>query len=323
LLAAWLVGAPADAAGRFDPGNVLGPKACKDCHPSETAAWERTAHHASRQAGRLPRAKEILAALGLRGELEASPLCARCHVTLQEEKGRAKAVAGVSCESCHGAARSWLPLHSDLGPGATRATETPAHREERLGASLAAGMLQPQHLYSVVANCYGCHTVPQERLVNRGGHTPGSRIELLAFSQGAVRHNFLDSAVKNREASAERKRLLFVVGHMLDLELALRGLATATADGPYARALLERVSRATVELERIRAATGIAEIGRILAAAKGVALRPNNEAALAAAADTVSSAAQDFADQPDRQDLAGVDPMLPSAASYKGPVYRP
>jgi len=38
---------------------------------------------------------------------------------------------GVSCESCHGAAKRWLTIHNDYGAGKTRDTETPEHKEKR------------------------------------------------------------------------------------------------------------------------------------------------------------------------------------------------
>jgi len=328
LLAAAVLlagGSVVAAAGRYDPASVVGPKACRDCHTAEYEAWERTAHAKSKDEEGSGRAKAIRAALGVQAPLDESPLCASCHVTEQEEKGgKLKAVAGVSCESCHGAAREWLDAHADYGKGATRATETSDHRTDRLGASMAGGMLRPQNLYSVAANCYQCHTVPQEQLVNRGGHPAGSAIELVSWSQGAVRHNFMQSGgARNRETSPERKRLLYVLGRMLELEFGLRGLAGATAGGRYAEALSERVAQAIADLEAIRAAAGIVEIDAMLAAARVVKLAPGQAAALGAAADTVSTAAQDFAEQPDRHSLLAVDAMIPGPSAYRGPVYKP
>ena len=53
-------------------------------------------------------------------------------------------------------------------------------------------MLRPSQLYEVMANCYQCHTVPHEDLVNRGLHSTGNgNFELVEWSQGSIRHNFL------------------------------------------------------------------------------------------------------------------------------------
>ena len=53
-------------------------------------------------------------------------------------------------------------------------------------------MNNPHNIYLIARQCYDCHTVPNERLVNVGGHLAGSQdFELVAWSQGMVRHNFL------------------------------------------------------------------------------------------------------------------------------------
>ena len=102
-------------------------------------------------------------------------------------------VAGVSCESCHGGAADWLAIHADYGgDGVTKATESAEHRAQRVEDSIAHGMNNPHNIYLIARQCYDCHTVPNEKLVNVGGHLAGSQdFELVAWSQGMVRHNFL------------------------------------------------------------------------------------------------------------------------------------
>ena len=53
-------------------------------------------------------------------------------------------------------------------------------------------MRNPVNVYLLAQSCYRCHTVPDERLVNVGGHHAGSLdFELVSWSQGTVRHNFV------------------------------------------------------------------------------------------------------------------------------------
>lgn len=56
----------------------------------------------------------------------------------------------------------------------------------------------------------------------------------------------------------------------------------------------------------------------MLAATRGLALAVGNGAALLRAAEAVSVAAQDFGDQGHRDELAAVDPLLPTSDRYRG-----
>ena len=47
-------------------------------------------------------------------------------------------------------------------------------REERRIKAAAAGMIRPEDTYAVAANCCECRHVPNEKLVNTGGHTFGT-----------------------------------------------------------------------------------------------------------------------------------------------------
>ena len=179
---------------------------------------------------RLPRAKEIADKLGLQS-IKRNDVCTQCHYTKQIEDGRERVVAGVSCESCHGGARDWVALHNDYGgPGVTKASESAEHRAKRVADSVAQGMNNPHNIYLIARQCYDCHTVPNEKLVNVGGHLAGSQdFELVAWSQGMVRHNFLrGGGTTNATPSQEELRVMYVVGVMTDLEYSLRATAAAT-----------------------------------------------------------------------------------------------
>ena len=176
-----------------DPAKIIGADQCAKCHQPEVQQWMQTPHFATFETlHRLPRAKEIADKLGLQS-IKRNDVCTQCHYTKQVEDGRERVVAGVSCESCHGGARDWVALHNDYGgPGVTKAAESAEHRAKRVADSVAKGMNNPHNIYLIARQCYDCHTVPNEKLVNVGGHLAGSQdFELVAWSQGMVRHNFV------------------------------------------------------------------------------------------------------------------------------------
>ena len=303
---------------RPDPAAVVGPDACGECHKSSVAAWKLTHHSTTFKA--LPRskkAKEIASKLGLK-RIKAESDCLTCHFTSAMNGAKTKPIAGITCESCHAAGKNWIKLHSDYGgKGMTMETEAPAHKTARYASSEAAGMIRPSRLYEVAANCYSCHTVPNEKLVNDGGHTAGSKFELVAWTQGEVRHNVWYSK-ENNEASTDRKRMMYVVGKALDLEYALRGVAKATANATYAKSMARRAKAAKKVMQAISVAIKAPEVDKILVAASEAKLKLNNEVALTAAADKVATAAKLLAANYDGSQFGGIDGMLPAANKYKG-----
>ena len=316
----WLADSAAASAQqlKLDPAKVMGPDACGECHKTSAAAWKETTHAKTFKS--MPRGKEakkIAKNLGLK-RIKAESDCLSCHCTSAEKSGKVKPIAGIVCESCHGAGKDWIKLHSDYGgKDVTRENEDPAHKKERYAKSEAAGMIRPGRLYDVASNCFGCHTVPNERLVNVGGHPAGSKFELVSWTHGEVRHNVWYTK-ENNESSAPRKRLMYVVGLMLDFEYGLRGVAKATKKAKYAKAMARRASRAKKALAKVAKAVQAPEIAEILAVAKGAKLKLNNEAALTAAADKVAAIARGFVESRDGSQLAAVDPLVPGADKYKG-----
>jgi hypothetical protein len=305
---------------RCDPAKVLGPDSCTKCHESEMLAWRETPHFATFEAlHRTPEAKNIADRLGLRS-IKRNDQCTKCHYTMQGEEGRERAVAGVSCESCHGAAQDWITLHSDYGgPTATKAIETPDHRKNRVAESIAAGMNNPANLYTIARQCLACHTSPDERLVNVGGHAAGSAdFELVAWSQGKVRHNFLRTdGASNALSSPERLRVMFVVGVMADLEASLRATAAASEKAAYGVAAATRAARQKRRLYEISQLVENPHVTAAMQAALGARLKLNNRETLVAAADAVGKAAYEFADTADGAELTAIDPLLPRPEQYK------
>ena len=99
-------------------------------------------------------------------------------------------------------------------------------------------MIREDRIDLIADNCYSCHTVPNQDLVNTGGHLAGSDIELVSWSQGEVRHNYLLNQTKNAPESPQRLRIFYVVGQVTDLEYSLRGGLQITVKGPYQVAML-------------------------------------------------------------------------------------
>ncbi len=303
-----------------DPARVVGPEKCGECHKSELATWGLT-HHAQtfQEMHRKPRAQEIVGKLG-GSRIKVNPYCLTCHYTEGMRDGKSVAMWGVTCESCHGAARDWVDVHNSYGPkGTTKETETAAHRTERLAKSAAAGMIRPQELYRAVSNCFQCHTVPDEELVNVGGHKPRSEFELVAWSQGEIRHNFKNSAdAKNRPATAAHKRVLFVTGIALDLEYSLRAAARATKAGPYLDSASQAIAGARKRLQAVQAVTPLPAVAAMLKATDDLVAKAGDSAPLLRAAESVGTAAKGFVAEHDGNALASLDKLLPAASTYRG-----
>jgi hypothetical protein len=303
-----------------DPTRIVGSDQCAKCHQAEVQQWMRTPHFATFDTlHRTPKAKQIADRLGLRS-IKRSDVCTQCHYTEQNQGGRTRVVAGVSCESCHGGAADWLALHADYGGvGVTKEQELAEHRAKRLAESIAHGMNNPHNVYLMAKQCFNCHTVPNERLVNAGGHIAGSQdFELVAWSQGIVRHNFLRTGgTSNGAASPAELRVMFVVGVMTDLEYSLRAAAVATEKSTFGMTSGERAARMKRRLHEVQALIHEPLIQPALDAVATVELRLGNTAAIVAAADAVGKAAYKFAEEADGEKLTALDPLLPQPTQYK------
>lgn len=314
--------APLRAALAAAAERVVLPGRCRECHAAEFEAWEETAHATGFESlHRSPRAKEIAGRLDLplirRGVGDEAPACLSCHYTPVVRRGRLRAGGGVTCESCHGPARDWVALHARYGvPEADfqRAArlETASHRAKRIADSTAAGMRRSSHVVELAATCFGCHTVANEELVDRGGHSTGGDFELVAWSE-RIRHNFLESyKTGDGRTNAERprawKRVLYVVGRTLAVEHALRGVAAAARGDLYLAAMRDRVEAAIDDLLAIDDRVEIPEVRTVIAAAEAVELTLGHPD-LAATADAVRKAAKEFAAGADGDALAALDPL--------------
>jgi hypothetical protein len=303
-----------------DPAKILGPDSCTKCHEKEMQQWHSTPHFATFEAlHRKTEAKAIADRLGL-GSIKRNDTCLTCHYTEQEVNSRTRVIAGISCESCHGAAKDWVALHNDYGgPNATKESETPEHRQERIASSVKAGMNNPANIYLIARQCLNCHTTPNERLVNVGGHAAGSKeFELVSWSQGMVRHNFLRTGGGvNGEATPAELRVIYVVGVLADLEASLRATAVATAKAPFGISSARRAAGLKKKLYEISKLIKDPNIEIALEAALSVPLKLQHQAELTSAADTIGKAAFEFASTADGNTLSALDPLLPQPSQYK------
>ncbi len=302
-----------------DPAKTVGPNACAECHKQETEAWKGSHHF--KTFSDMPRSKEaneIAKKMGLR-RIKSESLCLTCHFTVQEKQNREEPVAGISCESCHSAGADWIKVHGTFS-GKTEKTESKAEEEARWKLADSKGMIRPHSLYRLAKNCYSCHVVPQEKLVNVGGHTPGSAFELMSWSQGEVRHNtWYSKGKENVAADSARKRMLYVVGLGVELETGIRAVSDATARQPYAFAMAKRVDAARKKLAAAaKAAPDVPELKKLVEYAYSAGLKLNNKPALTAAADGVSKEIASITEKYDGSKMAGIDPLLPTPDKFKG-----
>jgi hypothetical protein len=157
------VAAPADAQYQF-----TGPGKCTTCHDHDrqAAKWQREepallkdkAHYNTRKQLDAPKSASYAKAIGLADPYDLKGSCVACHATVF----RGDANAGVSCESCHGAASGYLELHQVKGSYAK---------------SVAAGLRDLKGKTAVVAKtCVACHFTPDKRLA-AAGHPTGANFD--------------------------------------------------------------------------------------------------------------------------------------------------
>ena len=303
---------------------VTGPESCTECHVEEIEAWKHTKHRKTLNElpGR-PETAAMLLRLGLTN-VKGERQCQDCHFLGKIIDGEYQTVAGIACESCHGAAQDWLKTHGVYGKGITQATESAEHRTARRAQAVAGGMITPGNLYALGAACYACHIVADEKITNVGGHIPGSAgFNLLTWSQGEVRHTILHTGNKsNPEASPEHRRELFVIGCILETEFCFRAVARATEKAVFGITQARRADAARQLLEKIQGLAPTPELAEIVAIAQATGLRLNNAAALMAAADKIAGLGRKLAGRINGAQLAGLDVLLPGPEHYKGKPYQ-
>ena len=302
-----------------EPAKTVGPNACAECHKQEAEAWTLTHHFKTfRDMPRNKDANGIADKLGMK-RVKSEPLCLTCHFTVQQKDGREEPVAGISCESCHSSGADWVKGHGGYS-GKTEKTETKEEADARWKLADSKGMIRPRDLYALAKNCYSCHVVPQEKLVNVGGHTAGSKFELVSWSQGEVLHNtWYSKGKENVAANAARKRMLYLVGLGVELETALRAVGQSTARKTYAFEMAKRADQARKQLAAAaKAAANVPELKTIVQLGYSAGLKLNNDRALTAAADGISKQVASLTEKYDGSTLAAIDNLIPGPDKIKG-----
>jgi len=166
-------------------------------------------------------------------------------------------------------------------------------------------------------NCLSCHVVPQEKLVNTGGHPAGSEFNLVSWSQGIVRHNTFYSA-DNNMASPERKRMMAVMGVAAELQIGLKAaIAVNDAGGDYAKALAARIQKSKAALADMAEKTSSAGVQAIYAAVADIDMAaPMDKASVFTAIDNIASSAQALSNK--GADLSALDALVESYGEYHG-----
>lgn len=321
----------AEIAYHLDPAKVMGAAACGQCHAAEVAAWQHT-HHFLEAVGGTDNGGKYVKAMHRRNaadkiarnlspkkhmRMKHASLCMGCHYTVHIGEDGSPAVisgpnCGVSCESCHGAASDWIKVHS--------VTNNP----DALIKAAKLGMIRPSDYYHLAANCFSCHTVPNEKLVNTGGHKAGSDFELVSWLSGEVRHNLQKSGGKvNAEIPKAQQRMLYIIGRAVDLEYSLRGMAKATVAGAYSKAMKDRINKAMGHLNEIEKASGLEQVKQMIAAVNVSELKPGNAEAIDKMADAVQKISIGLANSGDGTKLASIDSLIPGPDKYMGTPYKP
>jgi hypothetical protein len=321
-LASLLLGLPLVAAPVVE--RVMGPEACAECHIQEIETWKLSVHF--KTFSKLPARPEtavMLGKLGL-GRIKHERQCMECHFLNKLVEAELTAVAGITCESCHGGSRDWATTHGDYGKGVTKATETAEHRDQRRAQALAAGMIYPDNLYALGSNCYGCHIMNDEKIVNLGGHSASTAsFNLLTWSQGEVRHTILHTGNKaNPEATPEHRRRLYVLGVILETEFCFRAVARATEKANYGVTLARRADAARKLLGKIQGLAPTPQLAAIVGVAQATGLRLNNAAELTRAAEQLAGLGRAFAAEVTGEQLAALDPLLPGPELYQGKPFQ-
>jgi hypothetical protein len=167
---------PAWGQSRFQ---TLGPNECLNCHDhqAERQWYERqelqevrklfpemganAGHINSLKQLEAPKSNDFARAVGLKDKYDVGGACVKCHATVFQ----GDANAGVSCESCHGAASGYLKAHQEKGdPGYQAAL--------KVGMTPLVGDMNRW-----AQQCTSCHVMDDARLIE-AGHPKGDDFDL-------------------------------------------------------------------------------------------------------------------------------------------------
>lgn len=142
-----------------EEGKYVGSNKCKMCHIKQHKSWKKTKMANALDILKPGNSAELKKAHGLdpAKDYSTDQACLACHVTgfgkeggyaipdLADKKAvrRAKKLAGVGCESCHGPGSGYIELHGEL---------LKSKRSYRVEEMYAAGMWKIEN-----STCITCH----------------------------------------------------------------------------------------------------------------------------------------------------------------------
>jgi hypothetical protein len=199
--------ADSDRAQTTKPTRFMGTGSCSssNCHGSvspikgsailqnEYYTWLKHDKHSNAYSALMTNdARKMAEHLSIKDPARA-PQCLTCHATYvadQDLRGERYTVEdGVSCESCHGAAQSWLAAHSE---------STATHAK-----NLANGLADTVSLENRAKLCLSCHYGDENKQVTHelyGAGHPRLKFELDTYSILQPKHWIVDADYKTRKA---------------------------------------------------------------------------------------------------------------------------
>jgi len=249
----------------WDIYDVVGSQECGECHEEEYDIWKSSKHQKTfKTFSRNKDAKKISKKLGIKRIKNTKSLCSKCHYTIGNKRKKPKIISGVSCESCHTPAKKWINVHNDYGgKGVKKEQESVKHKKQRFAEIDKLGLIRSKHLYDWAYNCFQCHIIDEEELVNVGGHPTGEKFNLLKRSQEEIRHS--------PKATAEKQELINLVGNAMTLQFSLRALSHSKTNGKYKNTLITRFNNAL----KILSQADNAKLTNIISLAKKVDFKSN------------------------------------------------
>ena len=168
----------APAASAQQKFTAVGPNECLNCHDhDDQRAWyekkeipevQRLFPDKGANAGHInslkqletPKSNDFAKAIGLADKYDTKGACVTCHATVFA----GDANAGVSCESCHGAASGYLKPHQTKGAYDVSVAQ--------YGQTKLVGNIQ-----GWTQQCTTCHIMDDDRLI-KAGHPSGDDFDL-------------------------------------------------------------------------------------------------------------------------------------------------
>ena len=197
------------------------------------------------------------------------------------------------------------------------------HRTQRITGSIQRGMRHPAHLYTLARRCFRCHIIDDEELVNVAGHPFRSgQFEMVSWSQGSMRHNFLRTGGSfNAVSDPVRLRTMFVVGLLADLEFSLRAIAKSTAGGTYRSSHQQHYQALQQQLFAVQQKLRDTRLQTVMDQLAAREICEDNPQGISSMADRISRVAWEFALQPG-SDLQAIESMTPSESRFRGTPVR-